>query len=334
MVCTKEIYTAVATWTISEVANLFKDAFIDAGLMVDWFDSFLSGGVENRILRVQYDAAKAYGTTFYWFKFQNFTSITINIATGWNATTHLPTGTRYLDYFDTVTNSTNTGYSFTPGISTTTTARLTRYTSGINSDQSWFVFETSSQRRAFTIVHPAETLQPWIDLNKGYFSGFYWVIPSTSANMGFLSWGTGPLLRREVIKGCALHGNTDSGEYLTTPSDERILGYAAAGNQLNGGSANYNNNQPYIWLPVGFSSSNPAFTQDSNPIFYGLPYTPYVQSPLADDIGITFHYATNNFAVGDTFVVSPGVEEWEVMDFLANGSPVTGASPLFLARVV
>ena len=57
-------------------------------------------------------------------------------------------------------------------------------------------------------------------------------------------------------------------------------------------------------------------------------------NPLPSDFGISFHYETNNFSLEDTLVVNSGVEEWEVLDFANNASAVTGASPLFLARVV
>ena len=42
MAVATEDYTATATWTAVQLADLFKDAFIDAGLMADWYDSFLN----------------------------------------------------------------------------------------------------------------------------------------------------------------------------------------------------------------------------------------------------------------------------------------------------
>ena len=336
MACTKETYTATATWTLSQVADLFRDAFIDAGLMTDWYDSFVSSGFENRILEVVYDATKAYGKTYYWFKFgPGGHPASLNIATGWNNVTHLPTGTQYLDYFDTNTNQNNFFYSYaiTGGLSNNSTAQLTRYTSGVNPGVSWFVINTSGNRRCFTIVSAAENIWSAINLNNGYLSGFHYTILSTSGNMGTISWGIGPLLRREVSRGQALRGATDWTSYVGSIASERSLGYAAVGRQDNGQGSNWNIGQPFIFLPVGSSSANPAFTQNSNPVFHSIPYSPLV-APLPSDFGITFHYATNIFSIGDTFVVSAGTEEWEVLDFYANGSSVTGASPLFLARMV
>ena len=50
MAVTKQTYTAAATWTAAQLATLFENAFINAGLMTAWYDSFLSGTVENLVL--------------------------------------------------------------------------------------------------------------------------------------------------------------------------------------------------------------------------------------------------------------------------------------------
>ncbi len=54
MTVTKQTYTANATWTAVQLADMFRSAFIDAGLMADWYDSFLGSTYENRILRIHY----------------------------------------------------------------------------------------------------------------------------------------------------------------------------------------------------------------------------------------------------------------------------------------
>jgi hypothetical protein len=343
MACTKETYTATATWTASQLANLFRDAFIDAGLMTAWFDSFANGGIENRILEVTYDGTKAYGKTYYWFMFAASTSTSgntgfyLNLATGWDATTKVPTGTQYLDFFSTATNTVNNHFEFYKE-TTPNTIELVRYTSGVDANQSWFVIKSGSSRRAFTIANPANALQPWLDLSKGYYSGFAYCAPQTLSRAAAISWPTGPCLRRELLRGCALIGTTDVSHYVAYPSDERLIRYGAIGHQSNGEATNLNLNafqsNPVIFLPVGFSATNPAYTSNSNPVFHSLTWNPYITESLPADFGITFHYATNAFSQGDTFVVSAGTEEWEVLDFAANGSAVTGASPLFLARMV
>jgi hypothetical protein len=332
MVCTKQVYNAVATWAPSDVANLFRDAFIDAGLMTAWHDSFLSGSTENRILEVVYDGTKAYGKTYYWFMFTT-NGVFLQLATGWNTSTDQPTGTQYLDFLATTTNSPANHWTLFSGVSTVTLT-LTRYTSGVDADQSWFVITSSTIRRCFTIASKNSTIQPWMDLTKGFYSGFAYSIFVPNGTMGNARWGMGPCLRRELVRGPGLVGATTITNYNDSIADESLLGYAAAGHQSNSMSSNININQPYIFLPVGFSSSNPAYTTNSSPIFHSLPYSPYIAETLPSDIGITFHYATNNFSTGDTLIVTPGAEEWEVLDYGANSSSITGASPLFLARMV
>lgn len=347
MTVTKQTYTATATWTAAQLADIYRSAFIDAGLMADWFDSFLSGSIENRILRVQYDASKAYGTTFYWFQFDT-TGPVLQLATGWNSSTHVPTGTQYLDYVTTTTNSAN-GWRLLSGTSVST-AELVRYTSGVDANQSWFVFKNNNTRKAFTVTSASSSLQPWLDLDKGVYGGFYHTFHSTGSNRNYAVNGfrRGPGLRRDLVIGTALNGSTNSNDYNSNCANIMACLYGAVGNSSNNfisnaslgfaasigfGSADERFSGALI-LPCNFSGTNPAFTVNSNPVFHSMPFQAYTVNPLPSDFGLTFHYATNSFSQGDTFVVSSGVEEWEVLDFAANASSVTGASPLFLARTV
>jgi hypothetical protein len=314
--------------------------------MTDWHDSFLSGSVENRILEVIYDGAKTYGKTYYWFMFST-SGVFLHVATGWNAATDQPTGTQYLDFFATTTNSTSNHWN--PVIlSTASTVEVVRYTSGADVSQSWFVIKSGATRFAFTIINGAKTVQPWMDLAKGFFAGFAWTRPITTAsgsgrNSAFMRFNRGPSLRRELTLSAALNGSTSSSDYTSTPTLFSILSYSAAGNGSNSMSSNggamfastfFDCNPGATILPCNFSGTNPAFVSNSNPVFHSLPFMPYITSSLPSDFGLTFHYATNTFSPGDTFVVSAGVEEWEVLDFATNASAVVGASPLFLARMV
>lgn len=347
MAVTKETYTATPTWTPAQLADIFKDAFIDAGLMTNWHDSFLSGSVENRVLRVEYNSAKTYGTTFYWFQFAT-SGVFLQLATGWNTASDIPSGTQWLDYVTTTTNSAN-GWQFLVG-STSSTAELVRYTSGVDNQQSWFVFKNNNLSKTFTIQRPETTLQSWLDLDKGSYSGFYHTGCSCGANrpFGVVSFLRGPGLRRDLVVGTALAGSTTASNYNALCASICVCSYGAVGNASNSapaqlqvpygfesatGSANERFSGTFI-LPCNFSGTNPAFVTNSNPVFYSILISPYTTSTLSSDFGLTFHYATNAFSLGDTFVVNPGVEEWEVLDFKANNSAVTGASPLFLARTV
>lgn len=348
MAVTKQTYTATATWTAAQLADIYRSAFIDAGLMTDWFDSFSSGSIQNRILRVQYDASKTYGTTFYWFQF-DATGPILQLATGWNTSTHVPTGTQYLDYVTTTTSSAS-GWRLLSGTNGST-AGLVRYTSGIDANQSWFVFNNNNIRKAFAITSASSSLQPWLDLNKGVYGGFYHTLHSTGANRRYAVNGfrRGPGLRRDLVIGTALNGSTSSSNYTNDCANIMVCSYGAVGNSSNDF---VNNNAAMgfaasigfggaderfpgaLILPCNFSGTNPAFTVNSNPVFHSMPFQAYTVNPLPSDFGLTFHYATNSFSQGDTFIVSSGTEEWEVVDFAASASAVTGASPLFLARTV
>lgn len=346
MTVTKQTYTATATWTASQLADIFRSAFIDAGLMTEWHDSFLSDSVENRILRVQYDASKAYGTTFYWFMFTTSGAF-LHVATGWSTATDQPTGTQYLDFFATTTNTATNHWRCFTGVSSST-VNLIRYTSQADATRSWFVVTNGTQRLTFTISHATSSPQSWLNLDQGFYSGFYHLGGNTGLASGILRIQRAPALRRDITIGPALNGSTSSGNYSSNPANIVVQSYIAPGHQSNNYSTNIGLAMDFladgggdigdapgsIILPVGFSSSNPAYTSNSNPVFHSMPFTPYEINPLPADFGITFHYATNSFSLGDTFVVTSGVEEWEVLAFTSASSALTNSSPLFLARTV
>ena len=329
MACTKQTYTAVATWTASQLANLFRDAFIDAGLMTGWYDSFLSGSIENRILEVTYDGSKTYGKTYYWFMFAT-TGVWLHVATGWNASTHVPTGTQYLDFFSTTTNATTNHWQMFAA-ATSNTVELVRYTSGVDADQSWFTIKRSGGvDRTFAILKGV-TVQPWLDLSKGFFNGFLHVAPLVSSNAGIVQLRRGPSLRREIAVGTYLIGTTNTNIYIGTITTRDVLSYGAVGRGSNSGDSNWASGS--IHLPTASATANPAYTTDSNPVFHSLPFHPYVSESLPSDFGLSFHFATNAFDPGDTLVVTAGTEEWEVLAETA-GTAGTVATPLFLARMV
>jgi len=331
MACTKETYTATATWTASQLANLFRDAFIDAGLMTAWFDSFLSGSIENRILEVTYDGTKTYGKTYYWFMFAT-TGVWLHVATGWNAATDQPTGTQFLDFFSTTTNATTNHWQMFAA-ATSNTVELVRYTSGVDADQSWFTIKRSGGvDRTFTIINDALTVQSWLDLSKGFFNGFVHVVPTIDSNSGVIQFDRGPSLRREIAVGTYLIGTTNSILYAgTSATAQSLLSYGAVGRLSNSG-ANYGTSG-FIPLPTASATANPAYTADSNPVFHSLPFHPYIAESLPSDFGMSFHFASNAFDPGDTLVVSAGTEEWEVLAETAGTAGII-ATPLFVARMV
>lgn len=331
MAVTKQAYVLTPTWTAAQLATAFENAFINAGLMTAWHDSFLSGSVENRVLEITYNAAKTYGKTYYWFMFAT-SGVWQHVATGWDTTAKVPTGTALLDYFDTATNTTGSFWHICP-MSSVTAATLFRYTSSTDAQDSWFCLVSGSTRRTFAIASAARTEQPWMDLDKGFFNGLAHVLATTSTHMGLLSFAVGPTLRRDIIRGSGFRGITAASNFAQLNVSNRLLGYAAVGN-VNAATGNYDLATPFTFLPVGFNNTNPAYATDSSPVFHSMPYSPYIQQTLSSEFGICFHYATNTISPQDTFVVSAGVEEWEVLEFTAGSSALTNPSPLFLARVI
>jgi hypothetical protein len=328
MAVTKETYTAAATWTAAQLATLFEDAFIDAGLMTAWFDSFLSGTVENRVLEITYDGSKTYGKTYYWFTFTT-TAIGVSVATGWNAATDVPTGTQYLDYFATTTNTQANHYIVRTGLATGTAAELVRYTA---SGYSWFAFRNGATPAPFFIAPAATGIAPWIDLDKVLFHHFILgepsVISATSVSRAFVEFNSIYALRRSYWAQGILRARIAAAGYLQR---HIALAYTASGN-TNNNSANYSETA-YVLVPYGFNNTNTAYTTDYFPIVNGYSYSNYVTSNMPADFGIFFNYGVTAFAFGDRIVVTAGVEEWEVYGF-ANNSDASNASALIVARVV
>lgn len=344
MAVTEQLYTQAATWTAAQCATLVRSAFIDAGLMTEWYDSFLSGSMENRILEVQYDGAKTYGKTYYWFIFTG-SSMYLALATGWNATTHVPTGTQYLDYYSTTTNAITNHYLLATW-SASTSLTITRYQSAVDTNFSWFLMRNGSSSLNFHIAHSSvgNKIVPWVDLDKTFFHHFLICSSQISNLSGAIGFRQYLLLRRSYVFGAKLRGITNvqfyglgasGGSYTNYP----VAAYQGIGNGnnivtnfLDGGDYNMYSS-PFV-LPVYFNNTNPAYTTDQVPIFTGMLYSNYLQKALPSDFGITFHYANNTMTLQDTFVVSSGSEEWEMIAFSNSGTITTGASPLFLARTV
>jgi hypothetical protein len=341
MAVTRQTYTAAPTWTASQLATLFEDAFIDAGLMTAWYDSFLSGSVENRVLEVTYDASKTYGKAYYWFMFTT-TEARVNVATGWNAGTSVPTGTQYLDFYATTTNSTANHYNFAGTLTTGTQIDLVRYTSTLDSDYSWFVLRNSATPRPFYIAPPTTRLVNWLDLDRVVFHHFVTsslgVSSTTSVGYGYLSFRSEYMLRRSYCAGGSLVNRT----ILSSFADfVPLVSYTAPGNFSNQAS-NYQSasyllsgtvRSTTVLAPYGFNNTNPAYATDYQPVMFGYSLSPYTKSDMPNDMAVHFSYTTTSFSYGDRIIVSAGVEEWEILSF-ANTTIDTTASPLLLARVV
>lgn len=333
MAVTKETYTAAATWTAAQLATLFEDAFVDAGLMAAWYDSFLSGTVENRILEITYNGAKTYGKAYYWFTFTT-TAIGVSVTAGWSAGSDVPSGTQYLDYYATTTNTQANHVSIATGLATGTAAVVERYTA---SGYSWFSFRNGATPIPFFIAPASTGIAPWIDLDKVMFHHFIFpellVSSSTAAARASIEFRSIYVIRRSFYAQGWLRGDTQSVNARTL---HPTLGYLATGNTSNNTGSNYSTsalNSRFVFVPYGFNNTNTAYTTDYKPVINGYSYSNYVTSNMPADFGIFFNYGTTAFAFGDRIVVSAGVEEWEVYGF-ANNTDASSPSALIVARVV
>jgi hypothetical protein len=341
MAVTKQTYTAAPAWTAEQAADLLKNAFIDADLMVDWYDSFVNGAIQHRVLEVVYDNTKTYGTTYYWFTITTAT-IRVSVASGWNNTTNVPTGTQYLDFYSTLTNTVANHIIFSGTLSTGTQLDVVRYTSALNPSVSWFVLRNGSTPFPFFIAPPSTILANWLDLDRVLFHHFVTsdvgVSSTTSVGYGYASFRSNYLLRRSFCTGGSLVDRTIVGSY----ADFVPLGsYTAPGNFSNQ-AGNYQS-AAYILgstirstttiAPYGFTNTNPEYTTNYTPVMFGYSLSPYIRTDMPNDMAIHFAYTTTAISYGDRIVVSAGIEEWEVLNF-ANTTISTTAAPVLLARVI
>lgn len=326
MTVVPQTYTATATWTASQLADIFKQAFIDAGLMTDWFDSFLNT-VENRVLRVINDGAKTYGTVYYWFM---FTTGGVFVATTntWNATTHVPTGTQYIDYFSTTTNATTNHYQLA-ALASATNCTLTRYTSGVNSGASFFLLRNGATTANFMLSSPSFNASAFVDQNKVQFNHLIALSASTSNRTSSMLVSQIYHTRNSYLGSIALRGSTSLAVYAAARA---IYGYLAHGNASALSISNVNDSVPSVILPIAENNTNTALAADHIPMFTSPTISPYM-AQLPSDFGLTTYYISNTVALQDTFVVSSGAEEWEVIAFAGN-SGVDAGRILFCARTV
>jgi len=348
MAVTKQIYTAASGYTASDFANIFRSALIDAGLMLAWHDEFTQGSFEFRVLRVQHDPSKSYGSSFYTFVFGT-NGVGVSLASGWSTASDQPTGTQYFDYHvlpPAVTSVSLNDYLtllLDANISNASAVYLDRYTSQADSKQSWFVLRQGLTRsRPFTIVHSGTVLHSWLDLDKGIISGFQTVGAICDSRMGFVSFSLQENIRRCLLTGTALRGHSTPGarfhavNYRThcyvgigseSANPQSNLGGSIAGSPSTGYAA-------AVALPVGKNAANPAYSVDYVPACSDLPWSPFTPTRLAADFAVYMHYADNTIAYGDKFIQQAGINEWEVLAFANNAVANDGASAAFLARVI
>jgi hypothetical protein len=332
MAVTKQTYTATATLTAATFFTQLRSAFIDAGLMTEWYDNF-ANTLENRVMEIT-NAAGTYGKTYYWFMVGASGNLLYQVATGWTAGSDVPSGTQYLDFFATTTNAV-TNHRQLVAFNFTTDVKITRYTSG---DVNFFVISQGAVYRCFTIVKGSGSFQPWVDFSKGFLNLFYEVNTAASGRTGQVGFQRYCSLRRELGRGIALNGSTTVGDY-TGATGGYTYGAEYAYRGLGNGSNVWSNNidtfqerGSAIILPIGFTGTNGAYTTNSSPVFHSLPYSQWITTTMGSDFGVTMLYTANTLGIYDTITVSAGTEVWEVMAFTNNATITTGATPVMLAR--
>jgi hypothetical protein len=342
MAVIKQVYSETPGWTAAKAADLLENAFIDSGLMANWYDSFLSGTVENRVLEVVYDVSKTYGKTYYWFMITT-ASISISVASGWDTAGKVPSGAQYIDYYQTTTNTINNHINFSGALSTGTELQIVRYSSLLNSDISWFVLRNGSNPVPFHITPGSVILANWLDLNKVFFHHF--VTPSLGSNSptffayGYASFRSNYILRRSFCCGGSLADSTSLSGYANFIP---LGSYTSLGNNLSAAGSNYSSSVYVVngaiastttIAPYGFNDTNSAYSSDYTPVMFGYSLSPYIKTDMPNDMAIAFAYTISALAYGDRIVVSAGSEEWEVLSFV-NTTLSRSPAPMLLARVI
>lgn len=330
------VRVAQAPWSLVQLADMVKAAFIDAGLMTDWYDSFVNDNREHRILEVIYDSSKTYGRTYYHFLFgttSGSSNIYLFTTTGWDATTHYPrgagtsVGSSGLDW---VQNSGNFNVLIAHSllaVNASISISITSYTSG---GRAFFTLRTGTQFATFTIDPPGTTLRSFCNFDIGYHSGIYTIntsIRSISVNSIYR-------LRRDFLLGGSLNGmafqSLDGAAYNQT-----VNRFALPNTNYSRTTPNFGD--PGFVLPGWTTTSNPN-ASNFNPIFTGIRLTSIHTADLPSDFGITSIKNSNQLAIQDTATVTPGVEEYRILAFSNQGDLGAGvvltSNPAFLARTV
>jgi len=349
MPVTKQIY-AISAPTRTEVATALRSALIDAGLMTEWYDSFASGSDKLcRVLRIEHDSTKTFGTCFYYFTISD-AGIGVALATnGWSG--NVPTGARYLDW-QTLPASSNPQFDCTNifNYSAGSNFVLNRFTSQLDSKQSWFVFSqtvsgTTARSKPFSFLHKDTALHSWLDLSKGCISGFTTVSANSNNLVGRINFSIEENLQRCLSIGSAQRGVGGSGFHGAAINTNCYYGVGAL--PYDGfGSGNFNipnegrsNGASGTPLPVGRNAVNPAYSTDYTPICSNLPWNLWTPARLANDFGVYVQYNTaapdvNPISLGTKIIVQTTVNEWETLQFANSSVLITGATPIFLARVI
>lgn len=344
VVSTATYSTTGPTYTATNFSNQIKQAFIDAGLMTAWFDEFTDGTVVNRIAEITLNAGKVMGKIYYWFQFSGADWF-YSLATGWNATTHLPTGDQYKNYYSTSTNTTNNHCRLTPGFNANVQTTVLRVTSGVRADFSMFTVTNGSLSMPPFFIDKTAPL-PLVDLDKVAYPCFMWSRLRVSGNSALFNFQSFPVKLRETHLGAGLRGITSATEYglsntavapweigtnASTFLSTKAYGWVGNGN---GSTGNYGfifgNAQNVLLVSVGFANVNDNYSAVYNPPFSGWLFWDYSSATLPSDFAIFGTLAANNLTIGTSFTVQTSPPEDYIILAVANGSTLGDSMTLAL----
>ena len=329
MAVTKQAYaSASAPWAATSVCDDLKDAFIGAGLMSAWFDSFSSGGREHRVLEITYNGSKAYGKTYYWFTVSTV-GIWVRTSTGWNTGSDIPSGpgvagTQFVDWYDTNTSSLNGAAQMITLLSSISFS-VTRYTA---SGRSFFVLRTGTTFCTFTIDPASTTFRSFYDLGLGYHSGIYLVEIPSNRTVQFKQMHRN---RRDLLLGSSI--NDDTQEYIYGIG--RVINQYSIPNTGTTGNGFTFPDEGFL-LPGWTTTANPSAGTNFNPVFNTIRLTSIHAADMPTDFGIASIKVSNTLAIQDNATVTAGSEEYEILNFANRGFINTGltSNPDFLARTI
>jgi hypothetical protein len=337
MAVTKSVHALVAPWNVAQLADAFRDAFIAAGLMGAWHDSFTSGGYEHRILEIDYDNTKTFGKCYYHFMFTGV-SVHIKVCTGWDLVNKFPKSPTGLGELrkdwpaaDTAANSVNqlSGAASLLTLSGSINCSVTRYTAG---GRSFFVLRSATTFNTFTIDPAGTTFRTWYqDALVGAMHAGFWAPNTGGQSIIFNHYCR---TKRTLFGGVGYDESINNGL-----SAFRMSAYAfqTIGTEL--GLGRYRGNFDNIGASIPHwdgPDMNNGVLSTFYPVFNGLRPGVIYAADLPNDFGVggLRGAASNTITIQDTMVVTAGVEEYEVLAFNNSGNTTGAVAPLFLARTV
>lgn len=344
MPATIQNYSVAANYTASGFATTFTTAMTDAGKTL--YDSFTDGAFVHRIFEETYDNTKTYGKTYLWYVF-NGADMFYHICTGWNATTHLPTGTQYLDFLSNATNTTANHMRFALQ-NAAQTVNIRRYSS--NARASFDVILVQNGTTEFHMIF--DTTAPiagLVDLDKECWDGgMMWCRTRTNTNVAGVNFQSYPAcLRRSFRGGRWLRGvtagaqygasNTASSPWEIGTGDSQILKgitYGWTGNTSNeGNNINFGGlaTGGIFLLPFGFNNINSAaYATDYKPPFYDILLNYQTGAKLPADFSIYGNYISNTLQTFGGITV--GSETGEIISVAnATSTPTERPSSVWYA---